>query len=333
MRFLSVLSFLFLIFALWADAVPPVLNYAGQVAVNGEAFEGNGLFKFALVDTDGKATYWSNDGTSVGGSEPQVAVRVSVRGGLYSILLGNTAIQGMNALDPAIFQQHSDSRLRVWFSDGLNGFQQLSLDRPFASVPYAFSAGNAPIAPGSIGHSMLDNALRSDLNSSLKNITRDMLPDSVLSDLNRTITRDMLPPSVLADLNRTITKSNLGSDVLSDLNSSISLNRLSPEVLAALQVTPSISTQPFARYDWRTDSATIEVRGRGHDLSFQWLKNGQVISGANAPVLELSNPVLDDNATYSVQLTNSVGQTTSQTVTLKQAIGAPGPELSEANAT
>lgn len=42
MRFLSVLSFLFLIFALRADAVPPVLNYAGQVAVNGEAFEGNG---------------------------------------------------------------------------------------------------------------------------------------------------------------------------------------------------------------------------------------------------------------------------------------------------
>ena len=45
---------------------------------------------------------------------------------------------------------------------------------------------------------MISNALRSDLNSSIKNITRDMLPDSVLSDLNRTITRDMLPPSVLA---------------------------------------------------------------------------------------------------------------------------------------
>jgi hypothetical protein len=239
----------------------------------------------------------------------------------------------MSALDPTIFQQHSDSKLRVWFSDGVNGFQQLTPDRPFASVPYAFSAGNAPITQGSIDHSMLSNALRSDLNSSIKNITRDMLPDSVLSDLNRTITRDMLPPSVLADLNRTITKSNLGSDVLSDLNSSISLNRLSPEVLAALQVTPSISTEPFARYDWRTDTATIEARGRGHNLSYQWLKNGQVISGANAPVLELSNPVLDDNATYSVQLTNSVGQTTSQTITLQQAIGAPGLPLDEANAT
>ena len=49
--------------------------------------------------------------------------------------------------------------------------------------------------------------------------------------------------------------------------------------------------------------------------------------------MELSNPVLDDNATYSVQLTNSVGQTTSHNITLQQAIGAPGLPLAEANAT
>ena len=138
---------------------------------------------------------------------------------------------------------------------------------------------------------------------------------------------------MLADLNRTITKNNLGSDVLSHLNASITLDRLSHEVLDALQVTPSLSTQPFARYDWLTNFATIEARGRGYNLSYQWLKNGQVIAGANAPVLELSNPVLDDNATYSVQLTNSVGQSTSQTITLRQAIGAPGLPLEEANST
>jgi len=223
------------------------------------------------------------------------------------------------------------------------------------------------VTPGSITHELLSPAVLADLNSSISQITREMLPpsvladlnksisrsdlpSSVLADLNRTITREMLPASVLADLNksitrsdlpssvladlnRTITKNNLGSDVLSDLNSSISLNRLSPEVLAALQVTPSISTQPFARYDWRTNAITIEARGRGHNLSYQWLKNGQDISGANAPVLELSNPVLDDNATYSVQLTNSVGQTTSHNITLQQAIGAPGLPLEEANAT
>ena len=61
--------------AISLQAVLPVLNYAGQVAVNGEAFDGNGLFKFALVNTDGNATYWSNDGTSVNGSEPQASVK------------------------------------------------------------------------------------------------------------------------------------------------------------------------------------------------------------------------------------------------------------------
>jgi hypothetical protein len=65
---------------------------------------------------------------------------------LYAVLLGNTAQQGMGAIDPSIFAQHTDAKLRVWFSDGVNGFQQLSPDRPFASVPYAFSAGTAQTA-------------------------------------------------------------------------------------------------------------------------------------------------------------------------------------------
>ena len=142
--------------AISVHAVPPVLNYAGQVAVNGETFDGSGLFKFALVNADGTTTYWSNDGTSVEGSEPQASVAVPVNGGLYAVLLGNTAQQGMGAIDPTVFAQHTDAKLRVWFSDGVNGFQQLSPDRPFASVPYAFSAGtaqtagSAPIANGAV---------------------------------------------------------------------------------------------------------------------------------------------------------------------------------------
>ncbi|MDA7757349.1 immunoglobulin domain-containing protein [Opitutales bacterium] len=229
------------------QAVPPVLNYAGQVAVNGEAFEGNGLFKFALVNSDENATYWSNDGTSVNGSEPKASVSVPVNGGLYSILLGNTAQQGMGEIDPAVFAQHTDAKLRVWFSDGVNGFQQLSPDRPFASVPYAFTAGtaqtagSATIADGSINKSMLGSDVIADLNKTVT-ITRDMLPQDVRDDLNKTITitRNMLPADVLSDLNRTISKSMLGSDVLADLNKSsttpspITLSMLAPEVTAKL---------------------------------------------------------------------------------------------------
>ena len=90
---------------------------------------------------DGTITYWSNDGTSVAGSQPDSNVSVQVSGGLYAVLLGNTAQQGMGAIDPALFAQHADAKLRVWFSDGVNGFQQL--DRPFASVPYSFTSKSA----------------------------------------------------------------------------------------------------------------------------------------------------------------------------------------------
>ena len=98
----------------------------GQVAVNGQPFDGQGLFKFALVNADGNATYWSNDGTSANGSEPAAHVSIPVNGGLYSLLLGNTAMAGMGAIDPQVFAQHGDAKLRVWFSDGVNGFQQLN---------------------------------------------------------------------------------------------------------------------------------------------------------------------------------------------------------------
>ena len=146
MKYIGQMLLLMLGMVVSTQAVPPVLNYAGQVAVDGKAFDGYGLFKFALVNANGSTTYWSNDGTSVNGSQPQASVSVPVIGGLYSILLGNTAQKGMGAIDPAVFAQHSDAKLRVWFSDGVNGFQQLSPDRPFASVPYAFSAETAKSA-------------------------------------------------------------------------------------------------------------------------------------------------------------------------------------------
>ncbi len=158
----NLLLLFFLLLGSWTNAlaVPPLVNYAGRVAVKGQPFEGTGQLKFALVNASGKQTYWSNDGTSVNGSEPTAHVSVQVNGGLYSILLGNTAITGMSALDVSVFRTHSDVKLRVWFNDGKNGFQQLSPDRPFSSVPYALSAG---IPNGSIELSMLSPALRASL--------------------------------------------------------------------------------------------------------------------------------------------------------------------------
>jgi len=156
MKKLVLYSFLLTFLSSLFSSVPSILNYAGQVSVDGQVFTGNGQFKFALVDGDGNVTYWSNDGTSLNGSEPSTFVTVSVNGGLYSVLLGNSAINGMDPITPTIFQQHLDTKLRIWFNDGAHGFQLLTPDRPFASVPYAMSAGSAFLGDGSVNSTKMD---------------------------------------------------------------------------------------------------------------------------------------------------------------------------------
>ena len=271
----SIVQILFLMLGvvISIQAVPPVLNYAGQVAVNGEAFDGNGLFKFALINTDGSTTYWSNDGTSVNGSQPQASVSVPVIGGLYSILLGNTVQKGMGAIDPAVFVQHTDAKLRVWFSDGVNGFQQLSPDRPFASVPYAFSAGtagSAPIANGSISKSMLGQ--------------------DVLSDLNRTVTPQMIQSS-------SITTAQLNEQILKYLKPEITLTPQAPGLIFGGQ------------------TVTLLSQAEGKYLSYQWLKNGQAIAGATGDryIIEDVNGTQHDG-NYSLVVSNDFGNVESGVV-------------------
>ena len=264
--------------------VPPVLNYAGQVAVNGEAFDGNGLFKFALVNADGNTTYWSNDGTSVDGSEPQASVAVPVRGGLYSILLGNTAQQGMGAIDPSVFAQHNDAKLRVWFSDGVNGFQQLSPDRPFASVPYAFSAGNAETAASA---AIANGA-----------VTKSMLSSEVINDLDRKITMNDLDPAVIADLNDSVTDGSIG------------LSKLSSEVSNALK--PAVLSQPTSVISVNGGSTSLSVNATGGDNNYQWKKNGVEIAGATDSTLSITDiNASQHEGNYTVVVSNAFGSVTS----------------------
>jgi hypothetical protein len=123
-------------------ALPQVLNHQGRIAVQGVNFDGNGQFKFALVNADGSVTYWSNNGSSVEGAEPTAAVTLAVSRGLYSVLLGNLALPNMTGI-PSSALEHDDVRLRVWFNDGAKGFQQISPDQPLAAVPYAIHAREA----------------------------------------------------------------------------------------------------------------------------------------------------------------------------------------------
>jgi hypothetical protein len=150
------------LFAPLRAQVPQLINYQGRVAVGGVNFSGSGSFQFALVNTNGTATYWSNDGTSAAGSEPTSAVAIPVTNGLYSVLLGDTSLANMTAI-PASVWTNPDVRLRVWFNDGTNGFQLLTPDQRLATNGYlpagavtsaAIASGavtSAQLAPGAVG--------------------------------------------------------------------------------------------------------------------------------------------------------------------------------------
>ena len=122
---------------------PAVVAYQGEVRVSDTPYTGTGYFKFAVVNAAGDTAYWSNDGTSTGGGEPTAAVGLAVSDGLFSLLLGNTALGGMTqALAADVFSQ-PDRYLRVWFSSDDITFSQLTPDTRIAAVPYALQAQEA----------------------------------------------------------------------------------------------------------------------------------------------------------------------------------------------
>jgi len=137
---LILLAFLAMLGIPASAQVPQIINYQGRVAVGATNFNGSGAFKFALVNAAGTTTFWSNDGTSAAGSQPTAAVTLTVTKGLYSVLLGDTALANMTAIPASVFT-NADVRLRVWFNDGTNDSQLLTPDQRLAAVGYAMVAG------------------------------------------------------------------------------------------------------------------------------------------------------------------------------------------------
>jgi hypothetical protein len=125
-RFLTALVAWFLSFASAASAAN-TLNYQGRVISGGTAFTGAGQFKFALVSADGSTVYWKNDGTT-DAAAPTTVVPLTVTKGIFGVRLGDTAFSNMAAISSSVFSNTSMA-LRIWFNDGVKGFQQLSPDQ------------------------------------------------------------------------------------------------------------------------------------------------------------------------------------------------------------
>jgi hypothetical protein len=138
--------------------VPPLINFQGRVSVNGKPFNGVGQFAFALINTNGSTTYWSNDGSSISGSQPSNSIALNVAQGLYSVVLGDSSVSNMTQVVPPTVFTNSDIALRIWFDDGANGFQALSPDQRLVSVGYAMNAHEAAtVVDGGITSSKIAN--------------------------------------------------------------------------------------------------------------------------------------------------------------------------------
>ena len=126
-------------------AIPLQINYQGRVAVSGQPFDGNGLFRFAFADRDTSITLWCNDGSQTGNpasTTPTVAVNLPVINGIFNVRLGDTIFPNMTALPSTVFDSDRVV-LRTWFDDGTHGNALLAPDQPITSVAYAFHAANA----------------------------------------------------------------------------------------------------------------------------------------------------------------------------------------------
>src|SRR5438874_1782817 len=92
-RFLWIAACLALLLSAAQSQVPQAITYQGSLTAGGGPFNGVGLFKFALVNSNSTATFWSNDGSSIGGGQPNQPVTNVVTRGLFSVVLGDPDMQ------------------------------------------------------------------------------------------------------------------------------------------------------------------------------------------------------------------------------------------------
>lgn len=118
--------------------VPQMIHYQGRATFSGTPYSGTGYFKFALVDAAG-AFYWYSDALSPAGV-PTAPVTLNVRNGVYSAMLGNTALPGMTYTIPPTVFNNTVVFLRVWFGPDPGSITLVTPDIRIASVGYAMIA-------------------------------------------------------------------------------------------------------------------------------------------------------------------------------------------------
>lgn len=131
-----------------SDNIPTEIHYQGRLQDDGAPYEGNGIFRFALIDdaTPDPMILWSNDGTNIGETADNVpvdGVEIPVSGGLFNAALGNDELTNMTPVPVSVFRDHKIVYLRVWFQKpGTAEIELLSPDTQMFAAPFSYRAGS-----------------------------------------------------------------------------------------------------------------------------------------------------------------------------------------------
>lgn len=196
MKVINLLIFLSLSLNLFSSVLP----HQGRILISGSAYDGLGSFRFALVDQTGKIV-WNHEG---GTEEPKTDLTIDVENGFYQCRLGDTSINGMAELPDSLFDISSPLKLRIWFNDGTNGYQQLGLDQNLMISAYSITSKRTEsekiamrladeiVVQAGVSQISVDDLLKrisafAKQATSEGKITREMLPETVLSDLEESL--------------------------------------------------------------------------------------------------------------------------------------------------
>lgn len=199
-------------------------------------------------------TLWSNDGTSVNGSEPEASVGLETANGQYSALLGYTGLPNMAAL-PADVLSYLNPLVRIWYEiPPRTKFFQASPDLPLRSVPYAEQAGYSAMA-GTVPNGSI----------------------SAAQIAAGTITAAQIAPGTITGAQigaGTITASNLAPGATSSANLHASLTPGDPSLTSQ----GFIQIQSIPSQNWMISSASGAPGGRsGHTVI--WTGNDMIVWG------------------------------------------------------
>lgn len=164
----------------------------------------------------GAITVWSHDGTGAAGSPPVSTLSLPVEAGVFSIHLGDLEIPNMSGLPAGTFT-NLPLHLRVWFNDGVNGFEQLAPDALVPTAGFAMVAATladgvpssepadgsvteAKLANGAVTSAKLANAAVSDAKLGANSVSSTKIADGAVSTLkvaNSAITESKLANSAV----------------------------------------------------------------------------------------------------------------------------------------